>query len=53
MSYHSCHIYGRPGKAYRLGEYFRDIIGGKPRRDGTIFMEEVDASRELTPRDTM
>ena len=34
------------GRAYRLGEYFKVIIWeGKPKRDGTIFMGEVDPSK--------
>ena len=34
------------GRAYRLGGDFEIIIwGGEPRRDGTIFMGEVDPSR--------
>ena len=34
-----------PGKAYILGEILISSMGGRPQRDGTIFMGRVDPLR--------
>ena len=31
-----------PGRTYRIGDILEPLLGGKPQRDGIIFMGEVD-----------